>query len=75
LLSVLSGLPLRSSQKVVHDFWLVGIIVNALVRLSPVTSDITNFNVQSFFNILLPPIVLDNGYSMRKVCNMRVDFV
>lgn len=48
-------------------FLLVGIIVGALVRLSPITSDITNFNAQSFFNVLLPPIVLDNGYSMRKV--------
>ena len=48
-------------------FLTIGIIVGVILRQSSVSSSWANFDPTIFFIVLLPPIVLDNGYSMRKV--------
>lgn len=47
-------------------FLTVGIVIGVLLRLSVETQQLTVFDPNIFFLVLLPPIILDNGYSMRK---------
>lgn len=48
-------------------FMIIGMIVGSLVRFSAEAKSITSFDGEAFFVFLLPPIILDNGYSMQKV--------
>ncbi|KAH6594659.1 hypothetical protein BASA82_000727 [Batrachochytrium salamandrivorans] len=50
----------------------LGSLVGALIRFSPVGGDggiqqMVTFDHRYFFNLLLPPIILNSGYDMKRV--------
>ncbi|KNC97506.1 sodium/hydrogen exchanger 3 [Spizellomyces punctatus DAOM BR117] len=44
---------------------VLGLMVGLVVRLTPFSSTVT-FNHKYFFNLLLPPIILNSGYDMKR---------
>eukprot|EP00698_Gefionella_okellyi_P013799 TRINITY_DN379_c0_g1_i1.p1 TRINITY_DN379_c0_g1~~TRINITY_DN379_c0_g1_i1.p1 ORF type:complete len:637 (+),score=130.78 TRINITY_DN379_c0_g1_i1:205-1911(+) len=47
-------------------FIAIGIVVGILIKVSHQTESLLNFRRDWFFEFLLPPIILDSGYSMKK---------
>ncbi|CAI2161991.1 13662_t:CDS:2 [Funneliformis geosporum] len=45
-----------------------GMFVGLVIRMSPgsIIQDMVTFNYSYFFNLLLPPIILNSGYEMKK---------
>lgn len=52
-------------------------IVGLIIRLTPgsMIQDMVSFNYTYFFNVLLPPIILNSGYEMQKVRNNLCIFI
>ena len=75
ILSLFTSYYLQHKQiRAVHEAVLsifAGMIVGSVIRVSPglgVIQKMVTFNYSYFFNILLPPIILNTGYEMKKVC-------
>lgn len=47
-----------------------GMVVGLIIRLSPgeYLQSLVNFDYKIFFNVLLPPIILNSGYELHQVC-------
>ncbi|PKC70256.1 sodium/hydrogen exchanger [Rhizophagus irregularis] len=57
--------------RVIHETVIsifAGMIVGLIIRLTPgsMIQDMVSFNYTYFFNVLLPPIILNSGYEMQK---------
>ncbi|RIA94296.1 Sodium/hydrogen exchanger family-domain-containing protein [Glomus cerebriforme] len=72
ILSLFSSYYLQHKQiRAVHETVLsifAGMIVGLVIRLSPgsMIQNMVTFKYSYFFNLLLPPIILNTGYEMKK---------
>src|SRR5881394_392138 len=73
ILSLFSSYYLqRKKIREIHETVIsifAGMIVGLIIRMSPrsMIQDMVTFNYSYFFNLLLSPIILNNGYEMKKV--------
>src|SRR4051794_27875868 len=76
ILSLFASYYLQHKQiRAVHETVLsifAGMIVGLVIRISPgsMIQKMVTFNYSYFFNLLLPPIILNTGYEMKKVCRI-----
>lgn len=73
ILSLFSSYYLQRKQiRALHETVIsifAGMLVGLIIRMSPgsMIQDMVTFNYTYFFNLLLPPIILNTGYEMKKV--------
>uniref|UniRef100_U9TKA1 Cation/H+ exchanger transmembrane domain-containing protein n=1 Tax=Rhizophagus irregularis (strain DAOM 181602 / DAOM 197198 / MUCL 43194) TaxID=747089 RepID=U9TKA1_RHIID len=72
ILSLFSSYYLQRKQiRALHETVIsifAGMLVGLIIRMSPgsMIQDMVTFNYTYFFNLLLPPIILNTGYEMKK---------
>lgn len=51
--------------------------VGLIIRVSPglIIQDMVTFKHSYFFNLLLPPIILNSGYELKQVCTLSLSMV
>lgn len=53
--------------------YIIGMIVGLIIKLAPGTiiQEMVKFKQGFFFNLLLPPIILNSGYELKRVSEER----
>ncbi len=78
ILSLCSSYYLQYKQiRAIHETVVsifAGMIVGLAIRISPgrMIQESVTFNYSYFFNLLLPPIILNSGYEMKRVFSICV---